>query len=65
MAHAHPNIEVLIAIVDRPAPFSRSLYFNYETLASKLIRNHHSINDVPFIVHDNAIDWIEIQEGKN
>ena len=64
-AHGHPDIEVLTAIVDRPAPFSRTLYFNYATPASNLIRNHRSSSEAPFIVHDNATDWIEIQKSQN
>jgi hypothetical protein len=59
-AHGHPDIEVLAAIVDRPASFSRTLYFNYPTPASALLRNHASRSGASFTVHDNATDWIEI-----
>ena len=60
-AHGHPDIEVLAAIVDRPASFSRTLYFNYPTPASALLRNHVSKSGASFTVHDNATDWIEIE----
>lgn len=60
-AHGHPDIEVLAAIVDRPASFSRTLYFNYPTPASALLRNHASRSGASFTVHDNATDWIEIE----
>jgi hypothetical protein len=63
-AHGHPDIEVLAAIVDRPAPFPRTLYFNYPTPASALIRNHVSRSGTSFTVQDNATDWIDI-EGQN
>lgn len=65
MAHGHPDIEVLAAIVDRPAPFSRTLYFNYATPASNVIRNHLSRSGTPFAVHDSATNWIEIEECLN
>lgn len=60
-AHGHPDIEVLAAIVDRPASFSRALHFNYPTPASALLRNHVSKSGAPFTVHDKATDWIEIE----
>lgn len=59
--HDHPDIEVLTAIIDRPAPFPRTLYFNYSTTASNLLRNYCSKSNTPFYIHDNATDWIEIQ----
>ena len=59
--HDHPDIEVLTAIIDRPAPFSRTLYFNYSTKASNLLQNYRSKNNVPFNINDAAMDWIEIQ----
>jgi len=65
MAHGHPDIAVLAAIVDRPAPFSRTLYFNYATPASHVIRNHQSRSGTPFTVYDNATNWIEIEESQN
>lgn len=60
-AHGHPDIEVLAAIVDRPASFSRALYFNYPTPASALLSNHVSKSGASFTVHDKATDWIEIE----
>jgi Metallo-beta-lactamase superfamily len=60
-AHDHPDVEVLVAIVDRPASFSRTLYFNYPTPASALLRNHASRSGTSFTVHDNATEWIEIE----
>lgn len=60
-AHGHPDIEVLAAIVDRPASFSRALYFNYPTPASDLIRSHVSKSGASFTVHEKATDWIEIE----
>lgn len=64
-AHGHPDIEVLSAIVDRPASFSRALHFNYPTPASALLRNHVSKSGASFTVHDNATDWIEIEGQTN
>jgi hypothetical protein len=64
-AHGHPDIEVLTAIVDRPAPFTRTLYFNYATPASNAIRNHQSKAKAPFTVLENVTNWIEIEEGLN
>lgn len=60
-AHGHPDIEVLTAIVDRPASFPRAIYFNYPTPASALLRDHVSKSGVPFTVDENATDWIEIK----
>jgi hypothetical protein len=60
-AHGHPDIEVLAAIVDRPASFSRALYFNYPTPASTLLSNHVSKSGASFTVHEKATDWIEIE----
>lgn len=60
VAHDHPDIEVLAAIVDRPASFSRALYLNYSTPASRLIQNHRSRSGAEFTVHENATDWIEL-----
>lgn len=65
MAHGHPDMEVLAEIVDRPAPFSRTLYFNYATTASNVIRHHRSKSGAPFTVHDNATNWIEIKGSQN
>lgn len=65
VAHDHPDIEVLTAIVDRPAPFSRTLYFNYATPASDAIRKHHSRSATPFTVLENFTNWIEINKSQN
>ena len=59
-AHNHPDIEVLIEIVDRPASFSRTLYFNYATPSSNAIRKYCSKTGPSFTVLDNATSWIEI-----
>lgn len=58
--HGHPDFEVLAAIVDRAAGFSRSLYLNYSTPASKLLREHQSLSQTPFTVYENATDWLTI-----
>jgi hypothetical protein len=59
----HPDIEVLIEIIDRPANFSRTLLFNYSTPASKEIRNYKTKTGAPFSIIENATDWIKIGEG--
>lgn len=61
ISHDHPDIEVLAAIVDRPASFSRALYLNYATPASSLIQNHRSRSGAEFTVRENATDWIELK----
>lgn len=58
--HDHPDSEVLAAIVDRPADFPRTLYFNYATPSSGEIRHHISAANTDFTVIENAADWIEI-----
>lgn len=58
--HGHPDFEVLAAIVDRAAEFSRTLYLNYATPASKLLREQQSQSKTPFTVHENVTDWITI-----
>lgn len=58
--HGHPDFEVLAAIVDRAAGFSRTLYLNYATPASKLLREHQSQSKIPFTVHESVTDWITI-----
>lgn len=60
VGHGHPDFEVLAAIVDRPADFSRTILLNYATPASSLLRRHHSRSNTPFSVHENATDWITI-----
>lgn len=61
--HDHPDIELLTAIVDRTADFSRTLYFNYSTSASNEIRDYKTITGARFSVIENATDWIEIMES--
>ncbi len=58
--HGHPDFEVLAAIVDRPADFSRTILLNYATPASTLLRRHRSRSSTPFSVHENATEWITI-----
>lgn len=58
--HGHPNVEVLTAIVDRPAAFSRTVYLNYSTDASSILLKHQSRSKTPFTVHENMTDWIPI-----
>lgn len=61
--HGHPDFEVLAEIVDRPAPFKRKLFFNYETAASKQLESHTSKSGTAFSVHVAENDWIQV--GKN
>lgn len=60
VGHDHPDFEVLAAIVDRPALFSRRLYLNYRTPASARIRTYQPRGGTPFVVNDGASNWIEI-----
>lgn len=61
--HGHPNFEVLAEIVDRPAPFKRHLFFNYETAASKQLELHTSKSGTTFSVHIAENDWIQVGEN--
>ncbi|MBM7072756.1 MBL fold metallo-hydrolase [Shewanella sp. 202IG2-18] len=61
--HGHPDIELLTAIVDRPADFSRTLYFNYSTPASNELIDYKTQTGASFLVCENATDWIQIQEN--
>lgn len=61
--HDHPDIELLIAIVDRTANFTRTLYFNYPTPASNEIKDYKTKTGASFSVCENATDWIEIRES--
>ena len=61
--HNHPDIELLTAIIDRPAEFSRTLFFNYSTPASNEIRNYKTKTGAPFSIIEIATDWVEIGEG--
>lgn len=61
--HGHPDFEVLAEIVDRPAPFKRQLFFNYETAASKQLKSHTSKSGTAFSVHVAENDWIQVGEN--
>lgn len=61
--HGHPDFEVLAEIVDRPAPFKRHLFFNYETAASKQLESHTSKSGTAFRVHVAENDWIQVGEN--
>jgi len=58
--HNHPDIEVLKAIVDRPCKFTRTLYFNYSTPASKELKNYKSKSGASFTIFENATNWIDL-----
>jgi hypothetical protein len=60
--HGHPDFEVLAEIVDRPAPFKRHLFFNYETAASKRLESHTSKSGTAFSVHVAGNNWIRVGE---
>lgn len=61
--HGHPDFEVLAEIVDRPAPFKRHLFFNYETAASRQLESHTSKSGTAFSVHVAENDWIHVGEN--
>lgn len=61
--HGHPDFEVLAEIVDRPAPFKRHLFFNYETAASRQLKSHTSKSGTAFSVHVAENDWIQVGES--
>lgn len=56
--HDHPDIETLIAIVDRHSTFPRTLYCNYATVASTELKNYKTKSEAEFLVIENACDWI-------
>lgn len=62
--HEHPDVEVLKAIVDRPAIFTRTLHFNYQGPASTALRGHQSASKAGFVVIENSTDWVEIRAQK-
>lgn len=62
--HEHPDIEVLKAIVDRPATFTRTLHFNYQSPASVELRTHHSASGASFVVVNHSTNWVEIKPSK-
>ncbi len=61
--HGHPDIELITAIIDRPANFSRTLYFNYATHVSNEIRDYKTKTGASFSIVENATNWIEIKKG--
>lgn len=61
--HDHPDIELLTAIVDRTADFSRTLYFNYSTPVSNEIRDYNTKTGASFSVIENTTAWIKIRES--
>lgn len=61
--HGHPDFEVLAEIVDRPAPFKRHLFFNYETAASRQLELHTSKSGTAFSVHVAENEWIQVGEN--
>lgn len=63
--HGHPDFEVLAEIVDRPAPFERHLFFNYETAASMRLRTHSSRTGTAFSVHVVENKWIQVGGNSN
>lgn len=62
--HGHPDFAVLAAIVDRPAPFERKIYFNYETAASRRLRTYSSKSGARFSVHVVEGEWIQLGEAQ-
>lgn len=56
----HPDIAVLKAIVDRPATFTRTLFFNYATRASAFMKTYLSASGAPFRVIEGATEWITL-----
>lgn len=58
--HDHPDFAVLKAIVDRPAPFRRTLHFNYSTPASRRLKTYQSDTGADFVVDENQTDWVAI-----
>lgn len=56
----HPDIAVLQAIVDRPASYERTLYFNYATEASTLLKQYKSKSGAQFSVVEGANEWISL-----
>ncbi|MFW1949265.1 AVAST type 1 anti-phage system MBL fold metallo-hydrolase Avs1a [Acinetobacter bereziniae] len=62
--HDHPDIETLIAIVDRSSTFSRTIYCNYVTNASTELKDYQTTSGAQFSVIENACDWIEFTGNK-
>lgn len=62
--HDHPDIETLVAIVDRSATFSRTIYCNYATNASTELKDYQTTSGAQFSVIENACDWITLTGNK-
>jgi hypothetical protein len=62
--HGHPDIETLIAIVDRPSTFPRTIYCNYATSASTELKKYQTTSGAQFSVIENACDWIAFTGNK-
>lgn len=62
--HGHPDIETLVAIVDRSATFSRTIYCNYATNASTELKDYQTTSGAQFSVIENACDWITLTGNK-
>jgi len=62
--HGHPDIETLIAIVDRSSTFSRTIYCNYATNASTELKDYQTTSGAQFSVIENACDWITFTGNK-
>jgi len=60
VGHGHPDFEVLAAIVDRAAAFTRHIHLNYETSASVRLAQYSSRNGSEFKVHVGNPEWIQI-----
>ena len=52
--HNHPDVEVLRAVVDRPSPFARDMYFNFSTAASRDLMGYKSKSNASFAVHEEG-----------
>ncbi len=62
--HGHPDFEVLAAIVDRPAAFSRQIHLNYSTSASARLTNYRPGSGSEFTVHVGNSDWVQLDNDK-
>lgn len=63
-SHSHPNIEVLKEIVDRPSEFTRNLYMNYSTSASKQLRKYTSRTGAKFKIFESFNNWIQLPRNQ-
>lgn len=60
--HDHPDFAVLKAIVDRPAPFRRTLHFNYPTVASRTLKNYRSKSGTKFAIEEGQTGWVTLSD---